>query len=132
MHFALVPFVVDKSVVALITDFGSGMCLAGLVGNDTFHAVFLSVVDKALDALHHGRYGSEGQLCSWFLRSCILQSLVRCWSCLRSTYADLSGRLLPDTSVCSLPGSTVSTYSCQSSEAFGEFHAFLRESGLRS
>ena len=27
----------------------------------------------------------------WFLRACVWQSLVRCWSCLKSSYADFSG-----------------------------------------
>ena len=47
-------------VAALIADFGSGMCLAGFVGDDTFHVVFPSVVVR--DVRHHGRYEPEGQL----------------------------------------------------------------------
>ena len=65
------------------------MCLACFTVDVTFHAVFPS---------------GPGCSASWpvwtvlagagFLRPCIWQSLVGCWSCLRSTFAGFSGRWL--------------------------------------
>ena len=66
----------------------------------------------------------------WFLRPCIWQSLDRCWSCMKSSHADFLGDGFQIFPYFASLGSTVSACSCQSSESFGVFHAFLRESGL--
>jgi len=53
----------DETVAAVVIDNGSGMCKAGIAGEDAPKACFPSITGKPKDARYHGWYGLKRYLC---------------------------------------------------------------------